>query len=112
MAPTAPVLPVSPPTNNREEGRARAQKGCGQNGGVLGAGRRSSEQVLNADEIEAPEEVQTQWDIRTPDIPTQAEMAEHKTTAMRNTGIGALTVSRDSDENGLTSSPWASASSR
>ena len=78
MAHTAPVLPVSPPTNDQEEGRARAHKGCGQNDGVPSAAGRSSEPVLNADEIEAHEEVQPQRDIRTPDMPTQAETAEHK----------------------------------
>ena len=34
--------------------------------------------MLNADEIEAHEEVQPQRDIRTPDMPTQAEMDKHK----------------------------------
>ena len=29
-------------------------------------------------EVEAPEEVQPQKDLRTPDMPTPAEMAEHK----------------------------------
>ena len=65
---------------------------------------------MNADEIEAPEEVQSQGDICTQDMPTQAEMAEHKDNAMHNTGIGAPTASRDLGENALTSSPPVSVS--
>ena len=72
------MLPVNLPTTSTEDGWVRAQKGCGQDGGVPNAVRRSREQVLNADEIEALEEVQPQRDICTSDMPTQAEMAEHK----------------------------------
>ena len=39
---------------------------------------RPSGHVLNADKAKAPEEVKQPRDIRTTDVPTQAETAEHK----------------------------------
>ena len=73
----APASPISPAKID-EDGWAWAEEGCGTEHGVPSSASRPSEHVMNADEIVAPEELQQQRDIRTPDMPTQAEMAELK----------------------------------
>ena len=48
---------------------------CGANSAVPSGVSRPSEHVMKAEDLE---EVQQRRDIRTPDMPTRAEMAEHK----------------------------------
>ena len=59
-------------------------------------------------EVEAPEEVQPLKELRTPDLPTPAEMAETTATSTIETGVSMAL--KDLRENGLTNNLQVSGS--